>query len=66
MVSPPEKKKLASRFSVASLFRFVARFARVKIEDSSFNRFALNGIQRGFIGGFFSGGFYPVTVLDHR
>ena len=32
--------------SVATLFRFVARFARVRIEDSSRNRFALNGIQR--------------------
>ena len=39
------------RFSVATLFRFVARFARRRIEDSSFNRFALNGIQEiaGFI-----------------
>jgi len=48
------------------LFRFVARFARVRIEDSSFNRFALNGIQRDFFGGIFpggflSGGFYPDT-----
>ena len=34
-------------FSVAMLFQFVARFARVKIEDSNRNRFALNGIQRG-------------------
>ena len=42
------------RFSVATLFRFVARFARVRIEDSSFNRFALNGIQRDFFGGIFS------------
>ena len=55
------------RFSVATLFRFVARFARVRIDDSSFNRFALNGIQRYFFGGIFpgrflSGGFYPVTV----
>ena len=32
-------------FSVATLFPFVARFARGRIEDSSFNRFALNGIQ---------------------
>ena len=32
------------RFSVATLFRLVARFARVRIEDSSLNRFALNGI----------------------
>merc|ERR1719154_167249 len=33
------------RCSAATLFRFVARFARGRIEDSSFNRFALNGIQ---------------------
>jgi len=38
------------------LFRFVARFARVRIEDSSFNRFALNGILRDFFGGTFFGG----------
>ena len=37
------------RFSVATLFRFVARFARIRIEDSSRNRFALNMIQRDFI-----------------
>ena len=51
--------------SVATLFRFVARFARVRIEDSSFNRFALNGIQSDFFrGDFFLGGFYPVTASD--
>ena len=38
------------------LFRFVARFARVRIEDSSRNRFALNDI--------FSGGFYPDTLIN--
>ena len=27
------------------MFRFETRFARGRIEDSSFNRFALNGIQ---------------------
>ena len=32
------------RFSVATLSRFVARFARAMIEDPSFNRFTLNGI----------------------
>ena len=43
--NPPEKKKkFKLRFFVATLFRFVARFARVRIEDSSLNRFALNGI----------------------
>ena len=31
--------------SAPPLFRFVASFARVWIEDSSRNRFALNGIQ---------------------
>ena len=35
------------------MFRFVARFARVRIEDSSRNRFTLNGIQTDFSGGFF-------------
>ena len=34
------------RFSVTALFRFVARFTRGRIEDSSRNRFALNGCQR--------------------
>ena len=42
-------------FSVATLFRFVARFARVRIEESSRNRFALNGIQRDFSGRILSG-----------
>ena len=32
--------------SVATLFRFVAYFGCVRIEDSSGNRFVLNGIQR--------------------
>ena len=36
---------LQLRFSVATVFRFVARYARVRIEDSSRNRFVLNGIQ---------------------
>ena len=36
-------------FFVATLFRFVARFTRVRIEDSSRNRFALNDIQRDFV-----------------
>ena len=42
----PPKKKNWLRFSVATLFGSVARFARVRIEDSSRNRLALNGIQR--------------------
>ena len=33
------------RFSVATLFRFAAHFAHVRIEDPSRSRFALNGIQ---------------------
>ena len=35
---PPEETEYFFRF-VAALFRFVARFARVRIEDSSGNRF---------------------------
>ena len=31
--------------SVAMLFRFVAHFARIRIEDSSQNMCALNGIE---------------------
>ena len=46
------------------MFRFVARFARVRIEDSSFNRFALNGIQRDFFGGIFSGGIFVGEILS--
>ena len=42
-------------FSVATLFRFVARFARVRIEDSNRNRFALNSIQKYFFGRIFYG-----------
>ena len=53
--NPPEKKNSWLRFSVAALFRFVARFARIRIEDSSLNTFALNGIQRDFFGGILSG-----------
>ena len=34
------------RFFVATLFRFVDRFARGRIEDYNRNRFALNGFQR--------------------
>ena len=54
----PRKKKNYLHFSVATLFRFVARFARVRIEDFSLNRFVLNGIQRDFFGRIFSGGFF--------
>ena len=52
------------RCSVATLFRFVARFARGRIEDSSFNRFALNGIQRDFFGAIFSGGILVGGILS--
>ena len=40
------------------LFRFVARFARVRIEDSSENRFALMAYfaKPGFVGGNVPGG----------
>ena len=56
----------------AMLLRFIARFARDRIEDSSLTKFALNGIQRDFFGGIFfpggfsSGGFYPVTYLNSQ
>ena len=36
----PPGKSHPTRFSIATLFRFVARFATVRIEDSSRNRFA--------------------------
>ena len=42
----PREKKMLLRFSVATLFRYIARFARGRIEDHSFNRFALNGIPK--------------------
>ena len=50
--------------SVATLFQFVARFARVRIEDSSWNRFALNGIQRDFSGGIFSVRIFSGRILS--
>ena len=59
----PQKKNWL-RFSVATFYRFVARFARVRIEDSSRNRFALNGIQRDFSGGILSG--YHLRGLTKR
>ena len=40
------KKKNLLHLSVAKFFWFVARFACDRIEDSSGNRFALNGIKR--------------------
>ena len=59
-----ETKKCQLRFSVATLFRFVARFARVKIENSSRNRFALNVIQMDFCGGIFFRG--NLSRYHHR
>ena len=57
-----KKQKLQIlRISVDTLFRFVARFARVRIEDSSLNRCALNGIQRDFFGGDFFRGDFDVS-----
>ena len=46
---------------LGALFRFVARFARVRIEDSSFNRFASTAYfaKPGFVGVKFSGGKQP-------
>ena len=46
------------------MFRFVARFVCVRIEDSSLNRFALNGIRRDFFGGIFSGGIFVGGILS--
>ena len=40
------QKHFGTKRSVATLFRFVAYFGCVRIEDSSGNRFVLNGIQR--------------------
>ena len=42
----------------------VARFAGVRIEDSSFNRFALNSIQRYFFGWIFFGGIFVGGILS--
>ena len=55
----PEKKKCQFLFSVTTLFLFEPLFARVRIEDSSRNRFALNGIQSDFFGRMFTGGILP-------
>ena len=42
----------------ANVVSELARFARGRIEDSSFNRFALNGIQSDFFEGIFSWGIF--------
>ena len=50
---------------VATLFRLVACFARVRIEDYSRNRFTLNGIQRDVFGGIFSRGILSGYRVHH-
>ena len=60
--NPKEKNQL--RFSVATLFRFVARFLRVRIVDSSWTRFALNAFKWIFSGGFFPGGFFSGGIFS--
>ena len=57
---PPRKNRMFFWF-LAVLFRFVARFARVRIQDSSFNRFASTAhfAKPGFVGMKFSGGKQP-------
>ena len=53
---------------VAALFRFEARFVRVRIEDSSGNRFALTAYfaKPGFVGRECSGGKQPGWNLPGR
>ena len=54
----PPGKSSHPRFSVATLFWFVARFARVRIEDYSRNRFASTEYfakPGTFLGGEYSG-----------
>ena len=51
-------------FSVATLFQFVAHFARVRIQGSGRNRFALNGIIRDFLGEIFSGGIFSEGIFS--
>ena len=46
------------------MLRLIARFARVRIEDSSRNMFALNGIQRDFFGGIFFGKIFSGGILS--
>ena len=55
-ILPPGKFQ-PPHFFVATLFRFVARFACVRIEDSSRNRFASTAYfaKPGFVGGECSG-----------
>ena len=50
------KNKIFASFFCSYVVSELARFARGRIEDSSFNRFVLDSIQRDFFGGIFSGG----------
>ena len=60
--TPPREIFPPPRFSVATLFRFVARFALVRIEDYSRNWFTSTAY---FIKpGTFRGGNIPVTKLS--
>ena len=56
----PEKNRMFFWFE-AALFRFVARFARVRIEESSGNRFSSTAYfaKPGIVGGECSGGKQP-------
>ena len=56
--TPHRKIPSSPRFSVATLFPFVARFTRVRIEDSSRNRFTSSAYfaKSGTFRGEFSGG----------
>ena len=64
--TPPKNYALPSRFSAATLFRFVACFACVRIENSSRNRFASTAYfakPGTFPGEFSGGGNIPVTFF---
>ena len=50
------KNKIFASFFCSYVVSKLARFARGRIGDSSFNRFALNAIQRYFFGAIFVGG----------
>ena len=62
----PKSPRKKNENKKATLFRFVARFLRVRIKDSSWNRFLLNAIQRDFLGGFFSGGILSGYPAIHK
>ena len=55
-----------NRFDMREI-KYEYEYARVNIEDSSRNRFAINSIQRDFFGGIFSGGILSgYAVNDDR